>query len=69
MIPFSETVTLALARAAEAAGILRHDRICTRHLLLGLMQSGPSVAAAILGRHGVSFQSLLDDADTIVGEG
>jgi hypothetical protein len=69
IIPFSEAVKVSLARAAEAALNLRHDRICTRHLLVGLMQSGPSVAATILGQHGVSPQSLLDDADTILGEG
>jgi hypothetical protein len=51
-----------------AAMNLGHDRICTRHLLVGLLQNEPSVAATIPGQQGVNPQSL-HDIDAVLGEG
>jgi ATP-dependent Clp protease ATP-binding subunit ClpC len=52
-IPFGADTTRALQSAAEEADRLHHHYIGTEHLLLGLLRTEGSVAAAILARHGL----------------
>jgi hypothetical protein len=69
LIPFSEATKVVLARAAETAASLGHERIGTGHLLMGLIRSTPSIAASILAQHQVSEGSLLEDADAFLADG
>jgi len=69
MIPFSEATKVVLVRAAETAANLGHEQINTGHLLMGLIQSAPSLAASILAQHQVTEGSLLRDADAFLTDG
>jgi hypothetical protein len=69
VIPFSGATKVVLARAAQTAASLGHEQISTGHLLMGLIQSEPSLAAIILAQHQVTERSLLGDADAFLTDG
>ena len=67
---FSEHAKRALENAGEAAGELGHGYIGSEHLLLGLILTKPSAAAAILEEAGVDFDSAKEKLSALcqVGE-
>ena len=63
---FTTEARQTVTGAQQAAWQLRHERIGTEHLLLGLLdQDTPS--AAVLARHGLTRQAVADAVATYVG--
>ena len=59
-IPLSSESKRVLALAAEEADLFSDRRICTHHLLLGLLRYEKCLAATILSELGVQFASARD---------
>lgn len=57
-LPFTPIVVKALMCAMEEAAILRHDRVNTGHLLLGLIKAGDDVTARALVTSGVRVHDI-----------
>ena len=63
---FTTEARQTVTGAQQAARQLRHERIGTEHLLLGLLdQDTPS--AAVLARHGLTRRSVADAVSTYIG--
>jgi enamine deaminase RidA (YjgF/YER057c/UK114 family) len=56
-IPFTAGTRFALERAAAEADRFEHREIGTEHLLLGLLHVQDGLAAAVLGRFGITLES------------
>ena len=59
-IPFSPRAKKVLERALREAVRLRDNRICTEHVLLGILSNEEGTAVRMLGRMGVSTEALED---------
>ncbi len=57
-IPFSLATKRVLQYGAEEADRLLHNYIGPEHLLLGLLREGDSVAASVLGGHGLHLDEV-----------
>jgi ATP-dependent Clp protease ATP-binding subunit ClpA len=55
--------------AQEEARRLDHDYIGTEHLLLGLVDEGPGVAARVLESLGISLEAVRAQVEEVIGEG
>src|SRR5437016_1443006 len=55
-IPYTPRVKKVLALATKEARALNHTYVGTEHILLGLLQEGDGVAAAVLKAHGVDIE-------------
>jgi ATP-dependent Clp protease ATP-binding subunit ClpC len=51
---FTESARQVVALATEEARLMRHERVGTEHLLVGLAQVGDDVASAVLRDHGLT---------------
>jgi ATP-dependent Clp protease ATP-binding subunit ClpC len=60
-LPLSIAGKRALAFAAEEADLLSNKRICTEHLLLGLLREEKCFAAEILSERGIRLTSICQD--------
>jgi ClpA/ClpB-like protein len=60
-LPLSSASKRALTFAAEEADLLFNERICTEHILLGLLREEKDFAAQILGELGVRLQETRGD--------
>ena len=60
-LPLSEQSKRALGYAAEEAEQLKHGRIGTRHLLLGLLREESSTAAEVLREQGLSLSKVREE--------
>jgi ATP-dependent Clp protease ATP-binding subunit ClpC len=61
-IPFTEPMKVALRSAAEEADALGHRDIDTVHLLLGILRTDESPAAALLIGRGIDLQTVRGEA-------
>ncbi len=68
-IPFDGDMTRALQHAAEEADRLQHRFIGTEHLLLGLLCTERSAAAAILAGHGLRADDVRETIVQLYAEG
>ena len=66
---FGETARDVLVTAQEEARLLRHNRLGTEHLLLGVLRAPDSVGARALTNLGVTMQGTRAHVRRIVGEG
>ncbi|MCI8590692.1 MAG: ATP-dependent Clp protease ATP-binding subunit [Clostridiales bacterium] len=66
---FTELAQKALNGAMTAAGELGHNYIGSEHILLGLLAEEESMAAKVLGDHGVTFEKVRDIVVNIAGRG
>jgi len=66
---FSDQARRAVALAQEEARMLRHNRIGTEHLLLGLVQVEDGVAARSLEGLGISLAAIRDQVEELTGHG
>ena len=66
---FGETARVVLVTAQEEARLLRHNRLGTEHLLLGVLRAPDSVGARALTNLGVTMQGTRAHVRRIVGEG
>ena len=66
---FTEKANMALNKAVEVAEDLGHTYIGSEHILLGLLDSGDSVAGKILTSKGLSFKKLYELLRSQVGAG
>lgn len=57
-VPFSTETKRVLSYAAEEADRLTHSYIGTEHLLLGVLREERSMAAELLGRHGLTLDGV-----------
>ena len=57
-----------VVQAQAEATALRHPRIGTEHLLLGLVCQEATPTAAVLTRHGLTRASVLESVSTLVGD-
>ena len=57
-IPFSAATKRVLQYGAEESDRLSHNYIGPEHLLLGLLREGDSVAASVLGGHGLQLDEV-----------
>lgn len=64
-IPLSNASKRALTFASEEANPLSNGRICTEHLLLGLLREEKCFAAEILSELGVDFASIREELSRI----
>lgn len=53
----------------EEAKRLKHNFICTEHLLLGLINIGRGVAVKVLANMGLSLDDITHEVEMLVGEG
>jgi len=64
---FTQEARQVVVQAQAEATVLRHDRIGTEHLLLGLVgQDSPT--AAVLARHGLTRGTVLEAVTTLRGD-
>lgn len=68
-IPFGADTTRALQSASEEADRLQHRYIGLEHLLLGLLRTEGSVAAAILARQGLLADEVRETIVRLYAEG
>ena len=66
---FTERVRKVMDFAKEEAMRLRHDYVGTEHILLGLVQEGEGVAAAVLGRLDVDLEQVHAQVEESVRKG
>jgi len=66
---FTDKARRVVVLAQEEARLLDHNYIGTEHLLLGLIDQGDSVAAATLGRVGVTLEKVRAEVELLVGRG
>jgi ATP-dependent Clp protease ATP-binding subunit ClpA len=64
-IPLSNASKRALTFASEEANMVSNRRICTEHLLLGLLREEKCFAAEILSELGVQFASIREELSRI----
>ncbi len=64
-IPLSSASKRALVLAADEADLVSNKRICTEHLLLGLLREKKCFAAEILSERGVRLTSTREDLERI----
>jgi ATP-dependent Clp protease ATP-binding subunit ClpC len=64
-LPLSSAGKRALVFAAEEADLLSNERICTEHLLLGLLREEKCFAAQILSERGVCLTTIREDLTRI----
>ncbi len=65
---FTQDARQVVNRAQEEATALRHDRIGTEHLLLGLLGQQGSPTVAVLARHGLTREGVVESLSE-VGDG
>src|SRR6185503_12660325 len=66
-LPFTPRANKALELAKDEADGLRHDRIDTEHLLLGLVREGEGVAARVLLDLGLNLEEAREEVVHLVG--
>ena len=66
---FTEKAREAITQAHHAACSLGHGYIGSEHLLLGLIKEGTGVAAKELDKAGVTYETVEDEIDKIIGKG
>jgi ATP-dependent Clp protease ATP-binding subunit ClpC len=66
---FTDQARRVVALAQEEARMLRHNRIGTEHLLLGLIQVEDGVAAESLESLGVSLAAVRERVEELIGRG
>ncbi|MCC2308882.1 Clp protease N-terminal domain-containing protein [Cellulomonas chengniuliangii] len=66
---FTQDARQVVIRAREEATALRHDRIGTEHLLLGLFGQQGSPTVAVLARHGLTREGVVESLVSEVGDG
>jgi ATP-dependent Clp protease ATP-binding subunit ClpC len=66
---FTERARRVIVLAQEELLLLRHDRIGTEHILLGLIREGEGVAARSLESLGVSLEAVRQQVEEIIGRG
>ena len=66
-LPFTPRANKALEFAKDEADGLRHDRIDTEHLLLGLVREGEGVAARVLLDLGLNLEEAREEVVHLVG--
>jgi ATP-dependent Clp protease ATP-binding subunit ClpA len=64
---FTREAREVVVGAQREARALRHGRIGTEHLLLGLLAQPGTTSARVLGRHGITRQVVLDAVHHLVG--
>jgi hypothetical protein len=67
-LPMSHAAKRSLSYAAEEADQLEHRHIDGVHLMLGLLRLEPSVAADMLGPHGIDYEFVKANARARRGE-
>ena len=60
-LPLSSTAKRVLTFAAEEADLVSNERICTQHMLLGLLREEECFAAKILSERGVHLTATRED--------
>ena len=66
---FTDAARKAVALAQDEARLMRHGRIGTEHLVIGLAWAGDDVAAAVLGAHGLTGERARSVVVQLVGLG
>jgi ATP-dependent Clp protease ATP-binding subunit ClpC len=66
---FTDQARRVVALAQEEARMLRHNRIGTEHILLGLIQVDDGVAAESLESLGISLAAVREQVEEIIGHG
>src|SRR4051794_5099577 len=66
---FTEQARKVVALAQDEARLMRHARVGTEHLLVGLAWVGDDVAAAVLAAHGLSGEKARSVVVQLVGLG
>src|SRR5512142_178991 len=66
---FTERARKVIVYAKEEARRFNHDYIGTEHLLLGLIREGEGVAAAVMQKLGVDFESIRIEVEKLVQPG
>ena len=66
---FSERVRKVISMSREEAHRLHHEYVGTEHLLLGLIEDGAGVAAAVMQELGVDLAKVRTDIETQVKTG
>jgi ATP-dependent Clp protease ATP-binding subunit ClpA len=66
---FATQARQVIVLAQQDARGLRHDRIGTEHVLVGLVREQHGVAACVLGELGVSEECVREGVARIVGRG
>ena len=64
---FTREAREVVVGAQQEARILRHDRIGTEHLLLGLLAQRGTTSSTVLGRHGVTHDGVVESVVGHVG--
>ena len=65
---FTREAREVVVAAQEEARRLRHGRIGTEHLLLGLLAGPATTSARTLGRHGITRDGVVASVRTLVGD-
>ncbi|HEX4659313.1 MAG TPA: Clp protease N-terminal domain-containing protein, partial [Streptosporangiaceae bacterium] len=66
---FTNQARRVVALAQEEARMLKHNRIGTEHILLGLIQVDDGVAAESLESLGISLAAVREQVEEIIGHG
>jgi ATP-dependent Clp protease ATP-binding subunit ClpC len=66
---FTDQARRVVTLAQEEARMLKHNRIGTEHILLGLIQVDEGVAAESLESLGISLAAVRDQVEEIIGHG
>jgi ATP-dependent Clp protease ATP-binding subunit ClpC len=66
---FTDQARRAVALAQEEARMLRHNRVGTEHVLLGLIQVGDGLAAESLEALGISLAAVREGVEEVIGHG
>ena len=65
---FTNEARQTVVQAQAEAAALRHPRVGTEHLLLGLVGQEATPTSAVLTRHGLTRESVLESVSTLVGD-
>src|SRR5260370_13478714 len=66
---FTDQARQVVTLAQEEARMLKHNRIGTEHILLGLIQVDDGVAAESLESMGISLSAVREQVEEIIGPG
>src|SRR5258708_38451711 len=66
---FTDQARRVVTLAQEEARMLKHNRIGTEHILLGLIQVDEGVAAESLESLGISLAAVRDQVEAVIGHG
>ena len=65
---FTREARQTVVQAQAEAAALHHPRIGTEHLLLGLVGQEGTPTSAVLARHGLTRETVLESVSTLVGD-